>query len=224
MAGDPLDEQQQAEWESAAQLISGIIDALVSVGNRQFQDVYIFGGRRTTTAPFAQELGGVLFGGDTGQLRSRVELLAERPFGLTGEKLFGAMSSEVEGWRDLSPALTNDTRLRDLDGALGRGVRLGQIEIDDTSASGPMSVDLSTADRIGDVADLINDALAGAGSTTTVVVGISGLQITVQGGETVTIGDDFAWVALGGEICSPIGLRVKATLREHFRDAMVLVI
>ena len=106
LAGDPLDEQQQAEWQSAAQLVSGIIDALVSVGNRQFQDVYIFGGRRTTTAPFVQDLGGVLFEGDTGQLRSRVELLSEYPFGLTGEKLFGSLSSEVKGWRDLAPALT----------------------------------------------------------------------------------------------------------------------
>jgi len=189
LAGDPLDEQQQAEWESAAQLISSIIDALVNVGNRQFQDVYIFGGRRTTTAPFVQDLGGVLFEGDTGQLRSRVELLSEYPFGLTGEKLFGALSSEVKGWRDLAPALTTSMRLRDLDGALNRGVRLGQIQIDDTSASGPVSVDLTTADRIGDVADLINDALATAGSTTTVSVGTSGLQITVQGGESVTISD-----------------------------------
>ena len=187
MASDQAGPAQQAEWNSFAGLIGGILDQMVTVGNMQFQGSYLFGGQRTTTAPFVQDLGGVAYRGDTGELRSRVDLLAEASFNLTGAEVFGALSSEVMGWRDLSPALTGDTRLADMNGAGGEGISLGSIEIDDSSMPGPVTVDLSGADNIQDVIDLINDALSAG--TTTVAVGSNGIDVTIAPGETVSFSE-----------------------------------
>jgi len=187
MASDQAGPAQQAEWNSFAGLIGGILDQMVTVGNMQFQGIYLFGGQRTTTAPFVQDLGGVAYRGDTGELRSRVDLLAEASFNLTGAEVFGALSSEVMGWRDLSPALTGDTRLADMNGAGGEGISLGSIEISDSSMPGAVTVDLSGADNIQDVIDLINDALSAG--TTTVAVGSNGIDVTIAGGETVTFSE-----------------------------------
>ena len=116
-SGSPLDETQQAEWESGALLVDSIIDQLVRLGNSQFQGTYIFGGQRTTTEPFVQELGGVAYNGNTTELATRVDLLREGTYSVTGADVFGALSSEVRAWQDLSPGLTAETRLVDLNGA-----------------------------------------------------------------------------------------------------------
>ncbi|MFQ6048911.1 MAG: flagellin, partial [Phycisphaerae bacterium] len=187
--GDPLDETQRAEWTAAAELISGIIDQVLTVANRQFQGVYLFGGRASTQPPFAQEQGGVVFQGDSESMQLRLDEFDEVAFGVAGDEVFGALSAEVKGWRDLSPALAADTRLVDLNGAVGQGVRLGTIQIDDSSIGTAFELDLSAADNVGDVVDAINDALSSRGSATTVAVGVNGIEITVPAGVTVAISE-----------------------------------
>jgi flagellin-like hook-associated protein FlgL len=79
--------------------------------------------------------------------------------GLTGDAVFGAMSSEVAGYKDLTPALSDGIRLADLAGASGAGVRLGTIVINDGVSL--LQVDLTGADKIGEVVNKINDAGGG---------------------------------------------------------------
>jgi flagellar hook-associated protein 3 FlgL len=115
MVNSTADNSQRA---SMAELVKGIINQLVSVGNRTFEGVQLFGGQRTDTRPFTQTTGGVEYRGDTGALTSYVDYQQSPAFNLTGAELFGMLSSQVTGSVDLDPALTADTRLVDLGGAV----------------------------------------------------------------------------------------------------------
>ncbi len=156
----------QAMRDSSAELILGMVDQLVTVGNRQYQGVYLFGGQRVTTTPFTQNSGGVEYHGDTRSLNIRVDQQQDQAVNLTGDELFGALSSEVTGYVDLNPGINADTRLADLKGAAGRGVQPAYLRISLTSPGVGFTVDLRDADTVGDVVDMINEAAAQAGVTT----------------------------------------------------------
>lgn len=187
----------QAERDAMAEVVKHIIRELVTVGNRSLGDVYMFGGQQTRTMPFVEEYGGVVYRGDTGSLTSHVDRFLDAPFNVSGDELFGALSGQVTGWVDLNPALTDDTRLRDVSGTTGNGIDTsGLLRISLDSPAISFTVDLSTADTVGDVIDLINEAAGQAG----LAVGpgldfnasynadASGLQIAVGAGN-VTVED-----------------------------------
>ena len=171
----------QGESEAAAILVDNILGRLIEIGNRTYNGMYLFGGRETETPPLAAELGGVLFSGDTGDLEALVELATTVSFNVTADDIFGAISSEVRGYADLNPALTSDTRLTDLNGATGRGVRPASIAFTDVGAGVAFTVDLTNADRISDVISRINNAATAAGSTISVSMTTTGLQVTAGG-------------------------------------------
>jgi flagellar hook-associated protein 3 FlgL len=181
----------QEERESAALIIDRHIQQLVAIGNRQFQDVYQFAGQKTNTIPFVEddtEVGGIRYDGDTGDLMSQVDLFQFDAFNLTGDQLFGALSGEVKGFADLTPGVTADTRLSDLNGALNGEVSKGTIRIHDSSVvGGSYTVDLSGADTLGDVADLINDANTRNGGGITASLTSTGIRIDAAGGVTVGV-------------------------------------
>ncbi len=176
------------EREAAAILIDGIIKQLVEVGNRTYAGTQLFGGRETDSSPLSQEAGGVRYVGDTTELQALVELDQSDSFSLTADRLFVTLSTAVQGYVDLNPALTADTRLADVRGANDAGVRLGTIAITETTGVGVFTVDLSEADVMSDVVDKINDAAATAGSTITASLTATGVQIA-GGGNSFTIAD-----------------------------------
>ncbi|HSW47331.1 MAG TPA: flagellar hook-associated protein FlgL [Phycisphaerae bacterium] len=190
--GTTSSEERQAE----AQLILGIINELVSVGNRSYRDIQLFGGQRTQTVPFTQRYGVAEYRGDLGSLTTRVDVNQSSAFNLTGAELFGALSGGVRGWADLNPALEDDTRLADVNGAAGRGIQLGTIRVSLSLPATSFLVDLTRADTAGDVIDLINNAAEQAGLTVgpggvfnaSFNAGLSGYQIDVGAG-TVTVSD-----------------------------------
>lgn len=154
----------QEERDSMAEVIKSIIQQLVTVGNRTYGDVYMFGGQKITSAPFSQENGGVMYRGDGGSLTSHVDRFLNSPFNIPGDELFGALDGRVSGWVDLNPSLTDDTRIRDVDGTTGNGIDLsGLVQITLDSPATTFTVDLRTADTMGDVIDIINEAAAQAG-------------------------------------------------------------
>jgi len=153
------------ERQSEAQLVLGIINQLVSVGNRKYQDIQLFGGQRTQTTPFTQDYGVAVYRGDTGSLTAHVDVNQDSAINLTGAELFGALSSGVTGWADLNPALGDDTRLADVSGAAGRGIQLGMVRLALSSPAVSFAVDLSQADTAGDVIDMIKGAAEQAGLT-----------------------------------------------------------
>ncbi len=150
---------------AAATAIEGIFNQVFNLGNRQFQGVYLFGGDRSTQAPFVADLGGVRYVGSETTLGNAVEANIVLPFMVNGGELFGAMSTRVQGSADLTPSISVDTRLADVRGHGEEGIRPGSIRL--SNGANTVLVDLSEADTIGDVVDSIN--AAGVGGITTVI-------------------------------------------------------
>ncbi len=155
----------QSQRESMAQLVSGIIDQLVTIGNRMYAGRYLFGGQQTTQPPFVQEYGGVIYRGDTRSLTAQIDFGQSANINLNGAELFGSLTGVVEGAVDLNPILTRDTRLTDLNGVTGVSVGTGSILITMSSPAASFQVDLTTADTIGNVMDKLNAAAETAGLT-----------------------------------------------------------
>ena len=152
-------EERQAE----AQIILSIIDQLVTVGNRQYRDIQLFGGQRTQVTPFTQDYGVAEYRGDTGSLIAHVDVNQDPTINLTGAELFGALSSGVSGWVDFDPVFTSDTRLSDMGGITGNGINLGTIRVSLSSPAVSFTVNLAEADTAADVVDMINNAAEQAG-------------------------------------------------------------
>lgn len=170
------------ERASQAVVIDSIIDQLVQIGNRQFNGVYVFGGRATLTPPFSQQLGGVAYVGDPKDLTTDVGGATDAIVNLTGDVLFGMTTGQIRGYRDLEPSVAANTRLTDLAGASGLGVRASQIQIRVNGAATVFTVNLSGADDVGDVVDAINAAWTDAGGAGVMAsLGPSGIQLTTGG-------------------------------------------
>ena len=154
------DMQSEGERDAIRVVVDSLLDQLVTVGNRQYLDTYLFSGDYAEQVPFELTDQGVVFRGDNGRVQTIVDSdLSEDTFTLSGMELFNAVSGGVQGFVDLNPALTKDTRLVDLNGAMGNGVSLGRIKVSD--GSDLAEITLEGADTIGDVIDILNEELPG---------------------------------------------------------------
>lgn len=186
-----------AERLAGAELIAAIRQQLQLVGNRDFDGRYLFAGRETTERPFVDFFGGIAYLGDTGNLQVRISDDQKTVINVPGNLLLGALSSRIESSADLSPTLTDATRIEDLNGAGGQGILIGQLVFNEANGAGVFSVSLDTADTIGNIVSLINDAAAAAGSTLTASLGDNGLVIQ-PGAAAVTVTDVNSGVVAGG--------------------------
>ena len=166
------------ERAATAELIASIREQLMLIGNRQFDGRYLFAGRDTTERPFVSTLGGIAYVGDTGDVLARVADADFEPINLTGDVLFGALASRVSGSVDLDPVVAQGTRLEDLAGANGLGVRPGGLVFNEATGAGVVQVDLAEADTLGDVVDLINAAANEAGAGFSAALTPTGLTVT----------------------------------------------
>lgn len=187
------------ERRADAELIAGIRQQLQSVGNRQFDGRYIFAGRDTTDRPFVEALGGVAYVGDTGDLITRIEDGANAVINMPGNVLFGALSSQIAADVDLTPALSASIRLDDIGGTTGFGIRTGLLVFND-AAAGAFTVDLTSADTIGDIAELINDAAASAGSSVIASLSSIGMDISPAAGALAVTDNS------GGAVAGDLGI------------------
>ena len=169
MGTDVTDQQRSA----AAEQIQQDIQALMNLGNEQFNGRYLFGGSNTTVAPFTTLANGdIQYNGNNQELTSFSAANTQFDSNVTGDDALGAVSTPADG-ADLNPSVTADTPLADL--RLGQGVSLGSIAI--TDGNGQQSiVDLSGAQTVGDVANLIS-AAAPPGRTLQVTVTNTGLDV-----------------------------------------------
>jgi flagellar hook-associated protein 3 FlgL len=94
----------------------------------------------------------------------------------------------VQGFVDLDPRLTANTRVEDLGGATTRGVKLGSFEIVEEGTAAPVTINLDGADTVGDIVERINRAAADAGAGFTATLGDNGIDIT-PGGTAIIIRD-----------------------------------
>ena len=192
VGSDVTPDQRQA----AATVIESLYGEALTLANRQFEGVYLFGGDRSTEPPFVSTGGGVRFNGSENVLENAFDEGTDLPFMVNGAAVFGALSTRVQGDVDLSPSLTASTRLSDLRGATGDGVRRGTITL--SNGAQTATIDLSTADTVGDVVDAIN--AAGVGNITA-SVGASGINLAAGAGDDITVVD-----AAGGTAADDLGI------------------
>lgn len=185
------------EQTANAELIASIRERLMEIGNRNVNGSYLFAGRDTQSAPFVSALGGVAYVGDTGDILTRVSPLEQVRINALGSELFGALSAAIGSSADLSPELTLQTRLEDLGGANLKGVRKGIVLLADTGGT-LLQVDLTSADTVGDVVDMINAAAVAGGLNVSIQIDGSALSVTGSG---VTIRD-----AANGATASDLGI------------------
>lgn len=188
------------ERKALASVVDNILEQLVSVGNRQYLNTYLFSGHMGGAQPFDWTNGGVMYLGDEARMRTTVATDAARDdFTLSGAELFGAVSTRVQGNVDLDPQLTRQTRISELRGTAGEGVTLGQVTISDGAEQ--VLVDLTGADTVGDLVDRLNAELP---QTLQATLGSRSIEITSTGDPmSLTIAE-----VGGGQTARDLGLLV----------------
>ena len=188
----------QATRQNQATVIDSMLNSLLSVANRDLRGIHFFGGDRHSEAPFTSLLGGVRYiGGGEGMLGD-LGLASDVRVTIGAEAAFGALSGRVEGERDLDPSMVAATRLSELRGANGNGVRAGVIEID---VNGTVSqLDLSDADSVGDVLTALTTVIQATDPGATVGIDAATgdrIAITPSLGISVIIRDSNSSTAAG---------------------------
>mgnify|MGYP000290362457 CR=1 FL=1 len=188
-----------SERAQQAIVIDQMLRSLFDVANQTSVAGYIFGGNVTSQAPVVAFNGGYRFRGDGAGLTTDLGPATNVPITLGQGNPLVSSSIRVRGTVDLNPSLTTDTRLTDVRGARGLGVRAGSIELSINSGQ-RVPVDLTDADTVQDVADRLEAAIRRHETDTGIVVlGPSGVA-TGTDGVTLDIASgtiDFLDVASG---------------------------
>jgi len=162
---------------AAVQQVNEALRALVDVGNQQFRGRYLFAGSQTTVRPFEFDGSYVRYDGNERSIQVFADVGVISASNVDGDSVFGALSEAVQGVVDLNPVLSENTRIADL--RQGQGVAKGSILLSDGTSQ--VTIDLSSAETIGDVARLI-EAKAPPGNTVSVDVTATGLLVQVGSG------------------------------------------
>ena len=193
-AGSTADERA-----AQAQVVASLISQALDVGNQRYQGQAVFGGQNGVDNPFSSVGGGYKYSGTSAQQSMLTPAGGAITYTMSGDEAFGAVSSQVAGYQNLTPAVADTTRLADVNGARGAGATAGPISV--TVGGATTNIDLSAAATMGDVVALINAGLAAAGSDATVA--LSGQRLAVAGDSTqaVTFAD-----AGNGHTAADLGL------------------
>ena len=184
-----------------AVVVDSLISELLSVMNSDYAGVSLFAGTSTGGAAVEAFDAGYRYAGSRGGLSLDLGDDIDFPVTLAADEVAGSFSGRVEGDVDLNPLLTDTTLLRDLRGPLAGVDSLGTLEIEiDDGALTTVSVDLSGAETIGDVTDMIENA------------------IREQGPGGVLSGGWGAGVTLGGD---RLNINVLAGAQVRFNDGPV---
>jgi flagellar hook-associated protein 3 len=207
------------ERTAAAEQVQQTIQQLLDTANEQYGGRYLFSGSESTAAPFQQTASGnVLYNGNDSSLSSYADAGELFNTNVSGDAAFGAISAPVQGSTDLTPTLTFDTPLSDLNG--GQGVTKGSIEISDGNNSSV--VDLSQANTIGDVARMI-EANPPAGDSLNVTLTATGLNIQLASGtgnlSVNEVGDGTTASDLG--IFDPSGVGINALVGKNLTPGLL---
>ena len=142
----------------AALVVDQLIHGLFNGVNRASVAGYVLGGSQTSRAPIEAFLGGFKYTGSGPGLTTDLGFASAVPITLGSGNPLTATSTRVRGSVDLDPVATMDTRLGDLNGARGLGVSMGTFQFSFSGAPA-VTVDLSSADTIGDVAAQLTGAI-----------------------------------------------------------------
>ncbi len=178
------DSVTQDERDNAAEVVKNIYSQMVTLGNKELEGSYIFAGDKLDKPPFEEFAGGVKYVGSATTLKNQFDESTTGAFQTNGAEVWGALSTRIESNVDNTPLVTADTRVADLQGATGEGIKLGTIHVNDGSAEG--NVDLTGADTAQDIIDRINNA--GIGNiTASINPAGNGISISAGAGDSVTV-------------------------------------
>ncbi len=134
------------------------IDRLISLGNRQYQDRYLFAGGLVRVAPFTTTTNdGILFNGDSLTLNTIGDQDSLIGHSISSEQAFGVSSQGVIGLTDLAPLATLQTKLENLNN--GQGITKGAIQLSD--GNNQVIIDLAKSHRLGDIVETLNGKTLG---------------------------------------------------------------
>ncbi len=146
-----------------AEVIAQQLTEVLAVVNREVSGIHYFGGSATATPPVESFYGGYRYTGDEGGLFADLGPEVDFPITIGADAAVGALSARIEGNVDLDASLTPDTFVRDLRGPLeGRELGTLAVTIDDGGTQTEVLVDLSIAETVGDVTNLIESAVRDA--------------------------------------------------------------
>jgi flagellar hook-associated protein 3 FlgL len=190
IASEQLSSPSDPESRSGqAIIIDSLVNSLFNIANSESIVGYVFGGTAPGRAPVSFLNGGYRFTGERGGLLAALGSASDVPITLGADNAIGALSNRIEGTVDLDAQLTLNTKLSDLNGARQLGISQGAFEMSFNSGV-TVSIDISSANTIGDVADTINAAILQYESDNGVTilgpggVGVSGgsLDFDIAGG------------------------------------------
>lgn len=187
----------------AAQEVNELLKQAVNIANTRFEDKFLFAGSKNTSAPFAFVGGAVVFNGNGDNLATNVSEGMNVASNVRADDAFGVFSEGIKGTDlatqqtiDLDPALTSATKISALGG--GDGISMGSISV---TGSGTSVVDLSIAESVGDIVDLINAQTATTGVTASINAALNGLQLVRAGGGTIVVDE-----VSGGKTAANLGV------------------
>lgn len=170
-------------------VVDSMLREMVRIGNTQYQQLHVFGGSATSKPPFQELLGRYQYVGQGDGLVTDTGLARAIPITTSGADAFGALSARVQGDHDLDPQMVTDTRLADVNGVRGFGVTPGSINVNVGGTN--LTVDLSTAHTVGDIATQLQAAIATLDPTATVSIDpVTGNRFAIAGNTVaITISD-----------------------------------
>jgi flagellar hook-associated protein 3 FlgL len=174
--------------------IADQLNRALSVSNQSYMDRYIFAGGAVRQQPYSNSGDGINYTANTLSLDTVGLAGTMVTNNVSGGDAFGGLSDGVVGLTNLSPAVTAETKLSQLND--GTGVGKGAIQFSDGNEV--MQIDLANAYRISDVIDRINTVKL-SGRSINASMTASGLQI------------DFADAAGGVLRVSNVGVGTVAT-------------
>ncbi|GIX04549.1 MAG: flagellin [Planctomycetaceae bacterium] len=151
------DQLSASERQALADQVHGLLQGVLQAANAQSQGRYLFAGSQTLQAPFIVTTQGyVLYRGDryVPQAWSDHDLLLQ--LGIDGAA--GLKGTTAPNSVDLNPALTWNTRLSQLHGGSGLIPGLIEIHLDDGSQHLSKQINLSNAETLDDVRQIIQQA------------------------------------------------------------------
>lgn len=175
-----------------ANVIAALRQEVFNAMNSDYVGVSLFAGSKTGSPAFEFFKGGYRYLGDADGMHTDLGGAIDFPITLGADGVVGATSTRVEGAIDLNPVITATTLLSDLRGPMS-GKELGTltIQIDDGSVVTEVAVDVSDAETVDDLNDMVTAAITSALGSSPVGIAFDPdrISVAVAGGYTVTFDD-----------------------------------
>lgn len=172
----------QTDRDGMVAQLDGYMSRLVALGNQYSQDRYLFSGGDVGQQPLQQQTNSITFNGDDLDLIAIADRNEYLSHNVTSQRALGVISDGIRGSQDLNPSLSAATKLKDLND--GRGVPPGAIQFSDGSQT--ITLDLASAEKLGDVVTAINNTTI-SNRALTATIGAQGILINYADGQPGTI-------------------------------------